>query len=105
MTLTVVSNIAYHYCQKGISGQVNPVVSLLATYHTALVLTLIASFFVGAGGEGMWTAAAWSRLNWASFALGFAAAGLELGFLLVYRAGWKLSMAAIYSNVVVTHFR
>jgi hypothetical protein len=26
---------------------------------------------------------------------------LELGFLLVYRAGWQVSVAALYSNVAV----
>ena len=28
--------------------------------------------------------------------------GLELGFLLVYRSGWKVSIAALFSNALVT---
>ena len=42
------------------------------------------------------------ELNWATFALGFGIVGLELGFLLAYRAGWNLSLGALYSNVMVT---
>jgi hypothetical protein len=40
-------------------------------------------------------------VNWASFALGLIVVSLELGFLLAYRAGWKVSAAAVYSNVAV----
>jgi uncharacterized membrane protein len=36
--------------------------------------------------------------NWAVFALGAAAGLIELGFLLAYRAGWKISMAAVATN-------
>jgi len=36
--------------------------------------------------------------NWAVFTLGVAAALIELGFLLAYRAGWKISMAAVATN-------
>ena len=36
--------------------------------------------------------------NWAVFSLGAAAALIELGFLLAYRAGWKISMAAVATN-------
>jgi hypothetical protein len=101
MVLTVLSNIAYHFCQKGISTSINPLVSLLATYATAIGVTLVLLFF-NPGGEKIWTLTTWSRLNWASFALGLAAVGLELGFLWVYRVGWKISVAAIYSNALVT---
>ena len=41
------------------------------------------------------------ELNWASYALGLVVVLLEVGFLLAYRAGWKISLAAVYSNVAV----
>ncbi len=99
MGLTVFSNIAYHFCQKEISGKVNPLVSLFVTYATGMVLTLICVplFYPQIQiGESL------RSLNWATFVLGFGIVGLELGFLLAYRAGWNLSMAALYSNVTVT---
>ena len=40
--------------------------------------------------------------NWAVFVLGAAAASIEIGFLLAYRAGWKISLAAVATNVAVT---
>ena len=40
--------------------------------------------------------------NWAVFVLGVSAASIEVGFLLAYRAGWKISLAAVATNVAVT---
>jgi multidrug transporter EmrE-like cation transporter len=40
-------------------------------------------------------------VNWASVALGVAIVGLELGFLLAYRAGWNISVAGIVSASLV----
>jgi lysylphosphatidylglycerol synthetase-like protein (DUF2156 family) len=101
LLLTVLSNIAYHFCQKGIPGNVSPLLSLLATYVTAIVATGLALLFLGPG-EDTSLSVAMGRLTWPSFALGFAAVGLELGFLWAYRSGWKISMAAICSNAIVT---
>ncbi|MBC7395998.1 MAG: hypothetical protein H7333_01025 [Bdellovibrionales bacterium] len=99
MTLTVVSNLAYHFCQKEIAAKANPLVSLFFTYLTGLLLTLIC-FPIFYPAQNALEAA--KELNWASFALGAAIVGLELGFLLAYRAGWNLSTGALYSNVLVT---
>ncbi len=46
--------------------------------------------------------AALGQLNWASFVLAFEIVGLEVGFLLAYRAGWNISSAAIFVNVAGT---
>jgi len=43
--------------------------------------------------------AAISELNWASLALAVAIVGLEVGFLLAYRAGWNVSLAGVATNV------
>jgi multidrug transporter EmrE-like cation transporter len=42
------------------------------------------------------------QLNWATYALAFSLVGLELGFLLVYRAGWNIGIAAVLVNVVAS---
>ncbi len=99
MLLTVLSNIGYHLCQKGIAAQANPLISLLVTYAVALSITLagLPLFY-----PSLQLGAELRNLNWASYTLGIAAAGLELGFLLAYRAGWNLSIGALFSNVMVT---
>jgi multidrug transporter EmrE-like cation transporter len=42
------------------------------------------------------------RLNWASTGLAIAVVGIEFGFLLTYRAGWNLGIAAVLVNVVAS---
>ncbi|KPV49395.1 hypothetical protein SE17_32865, partial [Kouleothrix aurantiaca] len=46
--------------------------------------------------------AALGQINWAIAALALAVVGIELGFLLAYRAGWGISVAALVTNVAVT---
>ena len=42
------------------------------------------------------------QLNWASIGLAIAVVGIEFGFLLVYRAGWNLGIAAVLTNVMAS---
>jgi drug/metabolite transporter (DMT)-like permease len=96
--LTVISNALYHVVQKSTPGTVNPALSLAVTYATAAVVCLaLLPFFPLRGG----LVQSLRELNWASYALAFTLIGLELGFLLAYRAGWNISLGAIVSNVAV----
>lgn len=101
MLMTVLANVGYHLSQRGISGKVNPLVSLTLTYLVALTATVIAMPFFSVPEGSSWIDQVKSA-NWATYALGLALVGLELGFLLAYRAGWKVSLAALYSNALVT---
>ena len=97
--LTVISNALYHVVQKSTPGTVNPALSLAVTYATAAVACLaLLPFFPVRGG----LIQSLRALNWASYALALTLIGLELGFLLAYRAGWNISLGAIVSNVAVT---
>jgi multidrug transporter EmrE-like cation transporter len=42
------------------------------------------------------------QLNWASIGLAIAIVGIEFGFLLTYRSGWNLGIAAVLVNVVAS---
>ena len=96
--LTVISNVLYHVVQKSTPGSVNPALSLVVTYATAAAACLaLLPIFPLRGGLGQ----SLRELNWASYALAFTLIGLELGFLLAYRAGWKISLGPLVSNVAV----
>lgn len=98
--LTVVSNVFYHVVLKVTPAGVSPVLSLLVTYVTAAVLTAaLYPFFPGKAASVL---AGLRELNWASYALGVAIVGLEVGFLLAYRAGWNISLAALISSTAVS---
>jgi uncharacterized membrane protein len=40
-----------------------------------------------------------SKINWTSIVLGISIVGLETGYILIYRAGWKVSNASVVANI------
>ena len=98
IALTIISNVLYHIFQKLTPTNVNPMLALAVTYTTAAVICLLILPFFPLTSS---LVDSLRQLNWASFALAFAIIGLELGFLLAYRAGWNISQGPIVSNVAV----
>jgi multidrug transporter EmrE-like cation transporter len=99
ITLAIASSALYHFVAKSTPSNVNFTVSLLVTYAVAFVVTLGGFFFFPAT-NGMTTEL--KQLNWASIGLAIAVVGIEFGFLLVYRSGWNLGIAAVLTNVVAS---
>jgi len=97
--LAVCSSAFYHFTAKSTPGNVNFTVSLLVTYAIAFLATLLTFPFFPVP-EGMITEL--KKLNWASIGLAIAVVGIEFGFLLVYRSGWNLGIAAVLVNVVAS---
>lgn len=95
IALTIVANVGYHLCQKGVRPDTSPAATLVGTYAVALVLSLLLWPWLG-GGEGI--TSAMRRLGPTSYALGACVVLIELGFLLAYRSGWDIGVAALYSN-------
>jgi len=96
--LIVVSNIVYNVCQKSTPQNANPFSALLITYLTAAILTVIASLFYRSD-KGFLQS--FNELNWTSVALGVAIVGLELGYLMAYRAGWNISVGSLVANIIL----
>lgn len=101
ISLTILSNVLYHVCQKSITTNVNPIISLITTYISAIVIALVILPLYPGKVDFI---NSFKGLNWASFTLGAAIVGLELGFLLAYRAGWNINLAALVSTVAVAIF-
>jgi len=99
ITLAIFSSALYHFTAKSTPSNVNFTVSLLVTYAVALVVTLFTFFFLPAKNGVMNEI---KKLNWASIGLAIAIVGIEFGFLLTYRSGWNLGIAAVLVNVVAS---
>ncbi len=99
ITLAICSSALYHFTAKSTPSNVNFTVSLLVTYAVAFIVVLLTLFFfpVKSG-----FAFELKQLNWASIGLAIAIVGIEFGFLLTYRAGWNLGIAAVLVNVVAS---
>jgi len=99
ITLAICSSALYHFVAKSTPADVNFSVSLLVTYAAALGVTLIIALLFPAD-KGF--ASELKNLNWTSFLLALAIVGIEFGFLLTYRSGWNLGIAAVLTNVVAS---
>jgi drug/metabolite transporter (DMT)-like permease len=93
--LMIASTTLYHFAQKSVPAQINPLASLAINYLTALAGTLLLVPFFRADRAGGWS---WKAVNWASIVVGVSIIGIELAVLLAYRAGWKLSLMSVVSN-------
>jgi len=99
--LAASAGVLYHVSQKSIPENATPAVSMMLTFATALIGTIIWYQFDG-------TSKSWidqvKETNWASISLGCSLIGLELGILLAYRAGWKVSNFSVANMTLLALF-
>lgn len=98
IVLIVASNILYNICQKSTPADANPFSSLLVTYLTATLITITTFLFFYTDKSLLQS---FEDLNWTSMALGVAIVGLELGYLMAYRAGWNISEGSLVANILL----
>ena len=92
--LVIFANVSFHIIQKSIFPGAHPLVSVMVTYSVGIMTCALLLFFFplkqSLFGEII-------NLNWASFALGVAIVGIEVGYLLMYRQGWAVSIGPVFS--------
>ena len=99
ITLAIASSALYHFTAKSTPPNVNFAVSLLVTYAVAFAVVLLTfAFFPIKNGLTFEL----KQLNWASIGLAITMVSIEFGFLLIYRSGWNLGIAAVLINVVAS---
>lgn len=96
--IIVVSNILYNVCAKQTPGEINAFATLSITYLVAAIVSFV-SFFVSARGKNIF--AEFSKTNWTTFVLGIVIVGLELGYVLAYRNGWKMNTVSVTANIAL----
>ena len=97
--LAVGGMLFYHLAQKSIPKSINPLYATIIAYAVGIILCAIVA--LAYPGKKSFTDSV-KESNWAVLVLGASAASIEIGFLLAYRAGWKISVAAVATNVAVT---
>jgi drug/metabolite transporter (DMT)-like permease len=95
LSLAIVATVAYHVVLKLTPAGANPFLSLMVTYGA--VACVFAGVLLLAPGEFAWRDEL-SQLNWTAIALAFAIIGLDLGFILLYRTGFEVSLGALVTQ-------
>jgi len=96
--LTIGGNIIYHVSQKSIPRTAHPLVTMMLAYAVGIMVCALGLFFYPAEKSFLSSV---RESNWTVLLIGIGIASVEIGYLLGYRAGWKVSAAPILSNVAV----
>jgi uncharacterized membrane protein len=99
--LMVSCNVVYSLAQKFLPKDINPFMVLVVVYMIAggISLGLAFSFRAVSLAEVSSTV---GKLNWAVLLLGLAIVGIEFGYLMAFRSGWKISLVALVGNVMAS---
>lgn len=97
--LAVGGMLFYHLAQKSIPQGINPFYATIIAYVAGIAVCFVCALTLP-GDKSFATSV--RQTNWAVLLMGAAAACIEVGFLLAYRAGWRISVAAVAGNVAVT---
>lgn len=98
VAVAVLSNVFYNISQKSTPNGINAFCALMTTYVVAAIISGIL-FICTSGVDNV--AGEIHKLNWASFVLGLAIVGLEIGFIFLYRVGWPISIGPFVCNTTL----
>lgn len=96
--LVIAANTVYHLCAKSMPAGIHPFASLIITYSIAAMSSLLL-FFVTSEQKSL--VPELQKANWMPYLFGIAIVGLELGYLYVYKVGWKISTGSLVANISV----
>lgn len=99
MLLAILASASYHLLAKAIPQTVNPAIVLILTYSVGILLSLglMVTIFPL---QGTFEANL-RQITPPMLLLGLAVVGIEMGFVLAYRAGWNTQVAPLVSNLSV----
>lgn len=96
--LVICANTIYHISAKSTPADISPFASLAISYAIAAVVSLLC-FLCSSPQKNILLEA--GKINWATLTLSASIVFLEFGYILVYRAGWKVSVASLAANISV----
>lgn len=99
LLLNVFGNTVYNIAGKSTPEKINSFATLSLSYLTGLVLCVILFFVTNPGGDIF---AAFASANWASYFLGITIVFIDLSLILLYRAGWDVSIGTLIANIGVS---
>jgi drug/metabolite transporter (DMT)-like permease len=94
--LAVAGLVTYHIAQKAVPASANPLALLAAAYALAAVACVV----LLALSPGTSLTDAFATVPWMFVAVALGMLGLEIGYLLAYRAGWHLSLASVAAGTL-----
>ncbi len=95
LVLAIAATVGYHLVLKVTPEGVNPFLTLAATY--AIGAVTFVTVYVATPGATLLRESL-QLLNWTALALAVAVIALDLGFLMLYRAGFEVSLGQLVTQ-------
>lgn len=96
--IAIVGATLYHVFLKKLPDGINPLFSLAVIYSFSLIISLILLPFFG----GMTSMRSdLSQISWVHIVISISVIMIEIGYLLMYRSGWDLSLGNLTTGVAV----
>ena len=97
IALIVCSNLFYNLAAKATPSDANAFASLVVTYVAAAICALLMMRFQ----TGSFSLENFKGINWTAVLLAASIVGLEIGYILAYRAGWNISICSLMANIML----
>ncbi|MCH4886357.1 hypothetical protein EZV73_02195 [Acidaminobacter sp. JC074] len=98
MLIAILGTVLYHFAQKSMPSNIDPVFGAIVTYVCALTISLVYFLFISKKS----VTEEISHLNYAPLLLGVSIFLIEVGFLMVYRSGWDIGVAPLVASIAST---
>lgn len=94
--VVVTANTVYNIAAKSTPADVNSFAYLAVSYAVGAVLSVV-MFLLTSQNKNILSEL--SKINGTAIWLGVAIVALEFGYICIYRAGWKISVATLVANL------
>lgn len=99
VALIVGSDVVYQVCAKKLSSHASPLAALGMTYIMSAILCAILFEIIVPNGH-IWQEL--SEVHFPAVIVGISIAGLEVGVIYMYRAGWQMNIGFITYTACIT---
>lgn len=96
--IIVISNALYDISAKAFPKEINAQAGLTAYYVIAAAVSL-ALFYLTSEDKNF--PMELKKVNWATFTLALGCTGIDLGYVLLFRAGWNISYGSLVCNIMI----
>src|SRR6266568_6847586 len=90
IAMIVVGGVLYHVSQKSTPRGVDPFFSLTISFAVAALACLVLFFVRGGTAADQIT-----QVNWTAYVLALSIVGIESGYLIAYRAGFRINLTSL----------
>ena len=96
--IIVLSNALYDISAKAFPKEINAQAGLTAYYVIAAAVSLMLFYLTSKEKNFL---AEVKKVNWAAFTLALGCTGIDLGYVLLFRAGWNISYGSLVCNIMI----